>query len=120
MYYNPFRYNPYLPSTWYYRTYPPVDVKIFSNSVKSSRLLIQQGSLLLDHLEDAGFARKFMDAAQRGDKMTVNNLLKSIGLKVPVISNYNPSGVIFELRPPPSGQQPVSCCTLMLSIKWRN
>jgi hypothetical protein len=119
MYYYPFQYHNYPPPTWYFRTYPPVDVKIFSSSVNSFRLLIQQGSLLLDRLGDPGFAHKLMDAAQRGNKKEVDRLIQSIGLKIPVATRYTPTGVIFELSTQSNPQQPVSCCTLMLTMKWR-
>jgi hypothetical protein len=127
MYYNPFPcspYPPFIPQPGYFlsypfpRTYPPVDVKIFSHSVKSFRLLMEQGSILLDRLEDNLFAKKIMSAAQQGKKAEVDHLIKSIGLKVPVITKFTPSGVIYELSTHPNQSTPVSCCTLTVSMKW--
>lgn len=127
MYYNPFHYPIYPPVSaypGYYvnhpipRTYPPVDIKIFSNSVKSFRLLMEQGSILLDRLGDAGFAKKMMTVAQQGKKAEVDQLIKSIGLKVPVITKFTPSGIIFELITQATQQAPMSCCTLTVSMKW--
>ncbi|MFD0828304.1 hypothetical protein ACT8ZR_22020 [Neobacillus sp. M.A.Huq-85] len=127
MYYNPFHYPIYPPVPAYpgyyvnyplQRTYPPVDIKIFSKSVKSFRLLMEQGSILLDRLGDAGFAHKMMTVAQQGKKAEVDQLIKSIGLKVPVITKFTPSGVIFELTTQPTQQAPMSCCTLTVSMKW--
>lgn len=98
--------------------YPPVDVKIFSQSIKSFRLLMKQGSLLLDRLGDTTLARKIMEAAQQGKKAQVEQLIKSIGLKVPVTTQYTPSGVIFTLHSNISPPHPVNCCTLTISMKW--
>ncbi|MCM2534018.1 hypothetical protein NDK43_18680 [Neobacillus pocheonensis] len=127
MYYNPFPYSPYPPTApypGYYinhpspRTYPPVDVKIFTHSVKSFRFLMEQGSILLEHLGDEMFAKKIMSAAQLGKKAEVDHLIKSIGLKVNVITRFTPSGVIFELSTNPNQNTPVSCCTLTVAMKW--
>ena len=118
MYFNPIPYLYYPPSPWYYRTYPPVDVKIFSSSVKSSRLLLQQGTVLLNRLEDAGFAYKLMDAAQKGQKTEVDRLVHSTGIKIPVSTRFTPTGVIFDLTAPTSGQHPDNCCSLTLTMKW--
>lgn len=127
MYPNPFQYQIYppMPVNPVYamypqipRTYPPVDIKIFSQSVHAFRQLMEQGSILLDRLGDAGFANKMMSAAQQGKKVEVDRLIKSIGLKVPVITKYSPSGVTFDLTTQTIQNQPVSCCTLTVALKW--
>jgi len=129
MYYNPF-YGPiHHPKPTYpgyfinyplTRTYPPVDVKIFLQSVKTFRLLIEQGSILLNRLGDAGFAQRIMAAAQQGKKVEVDHLLHSIGLKVPVNTKYTPTGIIFELTSRANQNTPFSCCSLIVSLKWGN
>ena len=106
----------YLPRT----PYPKVDTKIFEGSIKSFHFLMEQAILLLDRLGDSTFAYKVMDAAQQGKKAKVESLIKSIGLKVPVTTEYTPSGVIFALHSQANQQTPISCCTLTLSIKWGN
>ena len=127
MYNNPFQYQVFPPIPVYPlyamypqtpRTYPPVDIKIFSQSVHSFRLLMEQGSILLDRLGDAGFAHKMMAAAQQGKKVEVDSLIKSIGLKVPVITKYTPTGVNFVLTTQTGQTHPVSCCTLTVAMKW--
>lgn len=124
MYYYPFHYPPPPIYQGYYinqpisRAYPPVDVKIFSKSVASFRLLMEQGSILLDRLADVGFARKMMSAAQQGKQVEVDQLIHSIGLKVPVHTKYTPSGVQFELSTNPETGSLFSCCTLSVSLKW--
>ncbi|QIZ06687.1 hypothetical protein HFZ78_08175 [Priestia megaterium] len=133
MYYYPYQYQIYPPLPVYPpqmgyqyqyqyqpipRSYPPVDVKIFENSVKTFRLLMDQGSILLDRLGDLGFAQKMMSAAQQGKKADVDRLISTVGLKVPVITTFTPSGVIFELTTQPNQNKPASCCTLKVSMKW--
>ncbi|MDP4087376.1 MAG: hypothetical protein Q8934_22695 [Bacillota bacterium] len=98
--------------------YPKVDTKVFQNSIKSFRYLMEQGGLLLDQLGDSSFAYKIMDAAQLGKKVQVENLIKSIGLKVPVTTKYNPSGVIFILHSQVPQQTSIDCCTLTISMRW--
>jgi hypothetical protein len=129
MYYYPYQYpiHPpmpvYLPQMNYQpypRSYPPVDVKIFEDSVKSFRLLMEQGSNLLDRLGDHGFARRMMSAAQQGKKAEVDRLISTIGLKVPVVTKFSPTGVNFELIDQTDPNNPMSCCTLTVHMKWGN
>ena len=127
MYYYPYQYPTYPPMPVYppqmvyqpyLRSYPPVDVKIFEGSVKSFRLLMDQGSILLDRLGDLDFARKVMSAAQQGKKADVDHLISSVGLKVPVQTMFTPSGVNFELMSHPNPATSGSCCTLKVFMKW--
>lgn len=98
-------------------SYPAVNTEIFLQSIKSFRLLMQQGNRLLDRLIDGNFSKRIMAAAQRGDKKQVDMLIKSIGLSVPITTQYTPSGVIFTLYSP-LGDSHVNCCTLTMSLKW--
>lgn len=127
MYYAPFHYPMYPPiptyppnivNPHYLRSYPPVDTKIFTSSVKSFRLLMEQGSKLLDRLGDPGFDRKIMSAAQQGKHTEVDAMIRSIGLKVPVITKFTPSGITFTLTTQPDQANPMSCCTLTVAMKW--
>jgi hypothetical protein len=128
MYYNhPFHYPVYPPMPTYLgyplnypsmRSFPPVDIKVFESSVHYFRFLIDQGSILLDHLGDVGFAHKLMTAAQQGKKTEVDHLIKSIGLNVTVNTKFTPTGVHFELLNPPSQNNPINCCTLTVFMKW--
>lgn len=111
-------YPPYMINYPIPRTYPAVDTKIFAGSVKSFRLLMEQGSILLDRLGDVAFAKKIMSAAQQGKNAEVDQLIKSIGLKVPVVTKFNPTGVNFILTTQTTQQQPTSCCTLTVAMKW--
>ncbi|MCM3569731.1 hypothetical protein [Neobacillus mesonae] len=127
MYYNPYHYPaaPYLqPSPAYMmgghlpRTYPPVNTEIFSKSIKSFKLLIDQGAILLDRLGNLNFSKKLMNAAQQGKQAEVDHLIKSLGLKVPVKTTYSPSGVKFELSTNSDPGTNISCCTLNINMKW--
>ena len=127
MYYNPFQ-QPFIPPNPYYlahtittptiRAYPPVDINIFEKSVKTFRQLMSQGSRLLDRLGDAQFARRVMSAAQQGKQTEVNQLIHSIGLSVPVVTKFTPSGVIFTLATHPPQLEAIDCCTLTIAMKW--
>jgi hypothetical protein len=114
--------HPVYPDHYMYpvpvRQYPQVDVKVFTQSIKTYRLLMDQGSFLLDRLGDSDFDVKLMSAAQQGNKAAVDSLIKSIGLKVPVKTNYTPSGVTFELTSQPDPSNPMGCCTLSINMKW--
>jgi len=127
MYYNPFHYPAFPPMTAnpaymvnypIYRTYPPVDTKLFAGSVKSFRLLMEQGSILLDRLGNLEFSRKVMSAAQQGNNAEVDRLIKSIGLRVPVETKFTPTGVNFILSTQVTQAQPINCCTLTVAMKW--
>jgi hypothetical protein len=127
MYHNHF-YFPFIPPMLPYptyianhqtpRTYPPVDIKMFGSSVKTFRILMEQGSILLDRLGDAGFAYKMMNAAQQGKNVEVDTMIKSIGLKVPVTTKFTPAGVNFILTTKANQNQPVNCCTLSVAMRW--
>ena len=127
MYYNPF-HHPVVPPIQFFpiftlnapipRMYPPVDINIFKTSVNTFRQLMAQGSILLDRLGDAQFARRVMSAAQQGKQAEVDQLIHSIGLKGPVLTKFTPSGVIFTLASHPAQLQSINCCTLTIAMKW--
>lgn len=122
--YPPYPQHPTYPGYYFYppvtRQYPQVDVNIFTKSIKSYRLLMDQGSILLDRLGDEGFDVKLMSFAQQGNKTEVDKLIKTIGLKVPVETKYTPTGITFELTAHPDPSTPLSCCTLSVHMKWGN
>ncbi|MEH7112940.1 hypothetical protein V7124_11240 [Neobacillus niacini] len=110
-------YNQYQPIP---RQYPQVDVNVFKKSIKTYRLLMDQGSILLDRLGDSNFDLKLMSAAQKGNHAEVDTLMKSLGLKVPVKTNFTPTGVTFDLTAHTDPSVPMSCCTLSIHLKWGN
>jgi hypothetical protein len=112
---------PYPGYQYYYpinRQYPQVDVNVFTKSIKAYRLLMDQGSILLDRLGSGDFDVKLMTAAQQGNQTEVDRLIKTIGLKVPVRTKYTPTGVTFELTTQPDPSSYMSCCTLTVQLKW--
>ena len=127
MYYYPYQYPIHPPMPVYPpqrmfqpvpRSYPPVNIKIFEGSVKSFRLLMDQGSILLDRLGDQEFAGKMMSAAQQGKKAEVDQLINTIGLKVPVATRFTPTGINFQLIAQTDPNKLISCCTLTVHLKW--
>ncbi|WP_052352869.1 hypothetical protein [Neobacillus dielmonensis] len=127
MYYSPFHYPEMAPVPPYghsvfgwpaYRTYPPADISLFQSSIQSFHQLMEQGSLLLSRLANPQFARRLMNAAQQGKQNEVNQLMKSIGLHVPVLTKYTPSGVNFILTTKTGPGSPNDCCSLTISLKW--
>lgn len=108
-------FNPY---NSFHRTYPPVDTQIFSASVQNIRLLMEQGRHLLDKLAESAFETKIMTAAQQGKHQEVDQLIQSIGLKIPIETKYTPSGVNFILRTPSTTNDPFNCCSLTIGMKW--
>ncbi|MGJ7911857.1 hypothetical protein [Neobacillus sp. LXY-1] len=108
----------YMINVQFPRTYPPVDTKIFESSIKSFRLLMEQGSLLLDRLSNVSFAHKIMTFAQQGKKAEVDQLIQSTGLKVPVTTKFTPSGVELMLTAKGSQTTFGNCCTLTINLKW--
>lgn len=116
--------QPPYPGYYYYypitRQYPQVDVNVFTKSIKAYRLLMDQGSVLLDRLGDGDFDVKLMTAAQQGNQNEVDRLIKTIGLKVPVKTKYTPTGVTFDLTTHPDPSSAMSCCTLTILLKWGN
>ena len=122
--YPPHPQQPVYPTYTYYhpipRQYPQVDVNVFTKSIKTYRLLMDQGSILLDRLGDSDFDVKLMSAAQKGNNSEVDRLIKSIGLKVPVTTKYTPTGVTFELKAHTDPHVPMNCCTLKVQLQWGN
>ncbi len=79
---------------------------------------MDQGSILLNRLGDEDFDVKLMAAAQQGNKVEVDKLMKTIGLRVPVETKYTPTGVTFELKTQPDPSSQMSCCTLTVHLRW--
>ncbi|RFU61611.1 hypothetical protein [Peribacillus glennii] len=97
--------------------YPPVDIKVFTESIHTFQFLMQQGGILLGKLSNPDFSYKLMELAQRGKQREVDALIQTIGLQVRVSTAFTPTGVIFTIRP--KGQQDgQDCCTLTVAMKW--
>ncbi|MGE1198466.1 hypothetical protein ACQJ18_27680 [Priestia megaterium] len=95
--------------------YPSVDTAIFGHSVSSLQKLALESSTLLKMFADPSFSHSLMTAAQAGNKMKVDSLIKSIGISTPVTVEYNPDGILLTMHAQAQGSQ---CCTLTMFLKW--
>jgi hypothetical protein len=95
--------------------YPPVDVSIFSHSVIAFQKIANEAITILRKLADPQFAYSLMAAAQVGNKMEVDRLIKSIGTSTPVTAQYTPSGILLTIHAQAQGSQ---CCTLTMYLRW--
>ncbi|WP_054711995.1 hypothetical protein [Bacillus sp. JCM 19041] len=100
------------------RQFPPIDTSELSQSVQQTEYLLQQSQILLKQLENRTFAYQLMDAAQKSNKVLVQQLIHSIpGLTVVADIQYSPTGVVFRLQSPAiSGG--ADCCSLSIVLKW--
>ncbi|MCR8867297.1 hypothetical protein NQ109_30775 [Priestia megaterium] len=98
--------------------YPPIDTAIFGHSVSSLQKLALESSTLLKMFADPSFSHSLMTAAQAGNKMKVDSLIKSIGISTPVTVEYNPDGILLTMHAQAQAQGS-QCCTLTMFLKWR-
>jgi len=97
------------------RQYIPVDTAIFGHSVSAFQKLALESSTLLKMFADPGFSHTLMKAAQAGNQMKVDSLIKSIGISAPVTVKYNPDGILLTMHAQAQGSE---CCTLTMFLKW--
>jgi hypothetical protein len=95
--------------------YPPVDTNIFVHSVGAFEKIANEVSTLLRKFAEPQFAYSLMTAAQVGNQMKVDRLIKSIGISTPVTAQYTPSGILLTMHAQTQGSQ---CCTLTMYLKW--
>jgi hypothetical protein len=95
--------------------YPPIDTAIFGHSVSSLQKLALESSTLLKMFADPSFSHNLMKAAQAGNQMKVDSLIKSIGISTPVTVKYNPDGILLTMHAQARGSE---CCTLTMFLKW--
>ncbi|KRG09673.1 hypothetical protein ACA30_21675 [Virgibacillus soli] len=96
--------------------YPPVKIEKLHQSAQKFQLLMTQASLLINKINSSStFAHELIDAAQQSNKKKVEELIQSTGLSIPVISHFNPDGIIFELSNAENGK---GCCTLHIALQW--
>ncbi|MTW86145.1 hypothetical protein F3157_10800 [Virgibacillus dakarensis] len=97
--------------------YPEADPTLFHESAGAFKQLMKVGTVLLNKLTASKeFAQQVMDAAQRGDKEKVKQLIQSTGIKEKVDVDYNPDGITFNMF---SKVEKVDCCKLAMSLRWR-
>ncbi|MEN1966715.1 hypothetical protein WMZ97_01450 [Lentibacillus sp. N15] len=97
--------------------YPEVDPTRFHQSAASFKQLMEVATVLLNKLsESKEFAGQIMDAAQRGDKKKVTQLIQSSGIKEKADIHFNPDAITIILY---SGEEQAACCKLAMSLRWR-
>lgn len=97
-------------------TYPPVDSSPFRQSAETTKRLLSEAGKITDRIaSSSAFASELMSAAQRGEKATVERLVKSIGVKDVLETTFTPDGIRFQLRADPTA---ANCCVLMFTIRW--
>ncbi|MVP01319.1 hypothetical protein [Paenibacillus lutrae] len=97
------------------RKYPTVNTSTLSQSILAFRKLMADGSQVLARLADKSFAHQVMSAAQAGNKLEVDRLMKSIGVSSIITTRYTPSSIILEIDPDIEG---TPCCNLTMALKW--
>ncbi|WP_017753465.1 hypothetical protein [Calidifontibacillus oryziterrae] len=96
--------------------YPEVDVTMFSESAIAFKTLLQEASVILNHLADSKeFAKKVMEAAQTSNIKEVDRLILSTGIKSNFKTTFNPDGLHLHLWSEVEGTE---CCKLDLAIRW--
>jgi hypothetical protein len=112
-YHQPINYHPY-PAL---RQYPQVDANLLYQSANETKKLMHDASLVLEKLSvSKEFDAELMYAAQMSDVQKVKRLIHSIGVSSKVDIHFNPDGLRLEFN---SGVQPLDCCRLMISLRWR-
>lgn len=115
MYYYPY-YDPYFQQRMNRQPQPPsVDTSIFSHSVSSLQKITLEANALLKKIAEPKFSQTLMTAAQAGNHIQVDNLIKSIGISTSVTAKYNPDGLLLIM---PAQSQGEGCCTLTMFLRW--
>ncbi|QCS52404.1 hypothetical protein [Priestia flexa] len=119
MYYYPY-YDPYYDPYFQQRMNrqpqsPSVDTSIFSHSVSSLQKITLEANALLKKIAEPKFSQTLMTAAQAGNHIQVDNLIKSIGISTSVTAKYNPDGLLLIM---PAQSQGEGCCTLTMFLRW--
>lgn len=90
---------------------------MFNESAIAFKILLQEASIILDHLADSKeFAAKIMGAAQISDMKEVDRLILTTGIKSNFKTSVNPDGMHLKLWSDVKGSE---CCKLDLAIRWR-
>lgn len=105
-----------LPSGGQSPVYPAVNPDYLYESAQSSRQLLSEASILLNHLAASkDFDHKLMEAAQRSDTSEVKRLIRSLGITSDVDIRYNPDSLHVEFISKARG---LDCCRLTIALRW--
>lgn len=70
---------------------------------------------VIEKIAEPKFSQTLMTAAQAGNHIQVDNLIKSIGISTSVTAKYNPDGLLLIM---PAQSQGEGCCTLTMFLRW--
>ncbi|UTI42284.1 hypothetical protein [Niallia sp. RD1] len=110
-------FHPYLHYPIYFREFPEVNPAKLMDSAKDTLTLLPDLEACLNQLVNSpDFSKNLMSAAQLSKTATVEQLIKSIGIKeIPKIS-YNPDGITLNFD---HKNKPPHCCYLSVQLRWR-
>ncbi|WP_123041802.1 hypothetical protein [Cohnella candidum] len=97
------------------RPYPTVDISMFQQSVTAYQQTLREAGTILNKLAEPQFARLLMSAAQAGNRKEVDRIIRTIGTRTPIETQYTPTGLSLTLHAQPAD---LSCCTLTMYLRW--
>ncbi|WP_312098532.1 hypothetical protein [Niallia sp.] len=110
-------FHPYLHYPIYFRELPEVNPSKLIDSAKDTLNLLPDVEACLKQLANSyEFSKNLMSAAQLSKTETVEQLIKSIGLKETPKISYNPDGIILNFD---HKNKPPHCCYLSVQLRWR-
>lgn len=96
--------------------FPPVDTKRLHSSAEKFQEIMREASLLVDKIvKSPDFAYQLMNEAQQSNKVKVEQLIASTGIRVKVHTKYSPTGIHIELD---SSENEGGCCKLNMGLLW--
>ncbi|WP_400242985.1 hypothetical protein AB3U99_18205 [Niallia sp. JL1B1071] len=113
----PAAFHPYLHYPIYFREFPEVNPSKFINSAKDTLNLLSDVEACLKQLANSyEFSKNVMNAAQLSKTETIEQLIKSIGVKETPKISYNPDGITLNFD---HKNKPPHCCYLSVQLRWR-
>lgn len=109
---NPPNYPYYVP----YRSFPPVDTKLFIKSAKCIQNLMTSANIIVNKFASSPqFSVDIMTAAQFSNKKEVEKLIHSLGLKDEPTVMYTPDGITIQFD---TSENNYDVCHMSLKIRW--
>lgn len=110
-------FHPYLHYPLYFRELPEANPSKLINSAKDTLTLLPDVETCLKKLANSpDFSKNLMNAAQLSKTETVEQLIKSIGVKESPTIAYNPDGITLNFD---HKNKPPYCCFLSVQLRWR-
>lgn len=110
-------YHPYLHYPLYNREFPEANPNLFVQSAKNALTLMSDVELCINKLANSNkLSKDIMNAAQASKTATVEQLIKSTGVKNMPDVSYNPDGITLKFD---QRNKPPHCCYLSIQLRWR-